>query len=343
MHTVFQSFVCVCVCWIANNIIHFCPTPFQVCFYIGEVCRYVLAQPKRPTDTQHCVRLIVGNGLRPQIWSEFVKRFQIPQVAEFYGSTEGNVGMINPFNRVGACGCMSRVLSPLNPVVLVKVDPDTGEYTRNAQGFCVQAGVNEPGEVLGRIRENVATTHFEGYSDPNATKKKVMADVFAPGDKFFLSGDVLRMDEDGFLYFCDRTGDTFRWKGENVSTTEVEAVMTNILQLRDVVVYGVEVPGNEGRAGMAAIVRSEDTIDLSGLAQQLFLSLPAYAVPLFIRLIPAVDLTGTFKLKKVKLRKEGFSTSLTEDPIFILDASSKSYKPLTEEIYQQLSSGTMRV
>ena len=314
----------------------------QVSFYIGEVCRYVLAQPKRPVDTQHCVRLMIGNGLRAQIWSEFTRRFQIPQIAEFYGSTEGNVGMVNPFNRVGACGVVSVVLPFLNPVRLLKVDPDTGEYVRNSKGFCVEAGVNEPGECVGRIRKAVASSHFDGYSDPKASKKKVMSDVLSPGDQYFMSGDILRRDEDGYMYFCDRTGDTFRWKGENVSTTEVEGVMGNILQLRDVVVYGVEVPGSEGRAGMAAIAGTLESVDLSGLAQQLFLSLPAYAVPLFIRLIPSVDLTGTFKLKKVKLRNEGFDISLS-DPLFMLDSAHKVYQPLTEDIYQKLQNGGIRV
>ncbi len=313
-----------------------------MCFYIGEVCRYVLAQAKKPVDTQHSVRLMIGNGLRPQIWSEFTKRFQIPKIAEFYGSTEGNVGMINPFNKVGACGRISVLLPFLNPVCLVKVDPDTGEYVRTSSGFCVKAGVNEPGEVIGRIRQNVVSSHFEGYSDPKASSKKVLTDVFSPGDKYFLSGDILRMDEEGFLYFCDRTGDTFRWKGENVSTTEVESIMAKILQLRDVVVYGVEIPGSEGRAGMAAIVGTQDSVDLSGLAQQLFLSLPAYAVPLFIRLIPAVELTGTFKLKKVKLRKEGYDISFP-DPFFMLDTSRKVYVPLTEELHQKILNGTVRV
>lgn len=285
---------------------------------------------------------MIGNGLRAQIWTEFTKRFQIPKICEFYGSTEGNVGMVNPFNKVGACGVISVILPFLNPVCLLKVDPDTGDYVKNSQGFCVKAGVNEPGEVVGIIRKNVISTHFDGYSDSKSSKKKVMSDVFTPGDQYFLSGDILRQDEEGFMYFCDRTGDTFRWKGENVSTTEVEAVITNILHLRDVVAYGVEVPGSEGRAGMAAIVGTRESVDLSGLAQQLFLSLPHYAVPLFLRLIGSVDLTGTYKLKKVKLRNEGFDISLP-DPLFILDTSRKIYQPLTAEIHQQLQEGVLRI
>ena len=248
------------------------------------------------------------------------------------------MGLINPFNKVGACGCISVVVSPLNPVVLVKVKPNSREYVKDSRGFCIPACANEPGELIGKIRQNLATSHFEGYSDAEASKKKVMTDVFAKGDKYFLSGDILRMDEEGFLYFLDRMGDTFRWKGENVSTTEVESIITNLLQLRDVVVYGVEVPGTEGRAGMAAIEGTKDSVDLSKLAQQLFLSLPAYAVPLFVRLVPSAELTGTFKLKKVKLRNEAFDITLP-DPLFMLDTSKKTYQPLTGELYHQIQEG----
>ena len=210
---------------------------------------------------------------------------------------------------------------------------------RDSNGFCMRAAINEPGEVVRKVNEKDPASIPATYDNATATNKKILKNVFTAGDKYYLSGDILRMDEDGFVYFCDRTGDTFRWKGENVSTTEVESVMARILQLRDVVVYGVEVPGSEGRAGMAAIAGAQDSIDLSGLAQQLFLSLPTYAVPLFIRLIPSVELTGSFKMKKVKLRNESFNVSLP-DPIFMLDTSCKVYQPLTEEIYQQLQSGT---
>ncbi len=290
---------------------------------------------------------MIGNGLKPQTWAEFKSRFAIPHIAECYGATEGNFGLLNPFDKVGACGRLLMFLPFLNSVRLVKVNPDTGEYVRNSQGFCVRAGVNEPGEAVSQIKKNVPSSHFAGYSDSKASKKKVMSDVFTKGDQFFLSGDILRQDEEGFLYFCDRTGDTFRWKGENVSTTEVEDKISNVLKLRDVVVYGVEVPGNEGRAGMAAI---ESTLN-SGvkmeyithtLAGTLFQALPSYAVPRFLRLVPSVELTGTFKLKKVQLRKEGFDISLP-DPIFILDMSRKAYQPLTEQLYQQLQNGILKV
>ena len=261
------------------------------------------------------------------------------------------MGGINPFNKVGACGRISLLFPFLNTMCLVRVDPDTGEYMRDSKGFCIKTGTNEPGEAIGRIKKEVSITHFDGYSDSKETEKKVMSDVFVRGDKYFLSGDILRQDEEGFLYFCDRTGDTFRWKGENVSTTEVEDVISGILKFRDVVVYGVEVPENEGRAGMAAIKSTlGDKVEFnlsteyitSQLANDLFGVLPSYAVPRFIRIIPSAELTGTFKLKKVKLRKEGFDVSLP-DPIFILDLSRKVYQPLTEELNQKVQNGGLRL
>ena len=271
-----------------------------------------------------------------------MKRFQVREIHELYASSEGNVVLINHCNKVGACGFFFVALPFLNRACLIKVNPKTGEYVRDSKGFCVRAGVNEPGEAVGYIVPRDPESYFLGYADPEATRKKVMKNVFAHGDEVYLTGDIMRMDEEGFLYFFDRLGDTFRWKGEDVSTTEVEAIMSGLLQLRDVVVYGVEVPGNEGRAGMAAIVGTTESVDLSGLARQLFLSLPHYAVPLFIRLIPSADLTGSFKLKKVMLRNEGFDISLP-DPLYVLDPASKDYVPLSEEIYQKLQSGTMQI
>ena len=264
------------------------------------------------------------------------------QIGEFYGATEGNASLANPMNKVGACGVISVILPMFNPVCIVKVDPETGVPLRNSNGFCVKASVDEPGEIVAKITKG-AMHRFDGYQDEKATKKKVLRNVFKPGDMYFASGDVLRMDEEGYLYFCDRTGDTFRWKGENVSTMEVEATMANILELRDVVVYGVEVPGSEGRAGMAAIVGDEQTVNLADLGQKLFLSLPPYAVPVFIRLIKACDLTGTFKLRKVQLRNEGFDQGKVSDPLYLLDHAQRTYVPLTPEVQQQLEMGTIRL
>ncbi len=309
--------------------------------YIGEICRYLLSQPKRPTDTQHCIMKGIGNGLRPQIWRAFQKRFRVELIQEFYGSTEGNVSIANTMGKVGACGFISVIAPFANPVSLIKIDPTSGEYARTSDGYCVPAAVDEPGEMVGVIRKKIG--EFDGYQDERATKKKTMRNVFRHGDEYFLSGDIIRMDEEGFLYFCDRTGDTFRWKGENVSTTEVEAVIASILELRDVAVYGVEVPGMEGRAGMAAIVGNVETVNLSNLIKQLHLSLPNYAIPVFVRLVEKVQLTSTFKLQKVDLRKEGYSLDETSDPIYFLDPSQQMYVPLTSAVLQQLVDGTIRI
>lgn len=318
----------------------YCIPHFQVVFYIGELCRYLLAQPTRPSDSEHCVRLAVGNGLRAQIWEDFQKRFRISRISEFYGCTEGNVAGINTAGKVGSCGYMFRAFSFLNTMHLLKVDPETGELVRDSNGFYVEAKVNEPGELVGRIMRG---REYDGYSDEAATQKKILRNLFKPGDAYFNSGDLLRMDEEGYLYFCDRTGDTFRWKGENVSTTEVESTITKLLELRDVIVYGVEIPGTEGRAGMAAIVGNEEMADIQNLAHRLAQALPRYAVPIFIRLIEVADLTGTFKLQKVRLRREGFDLGVVTDPIYMLDSVRQVYAPFTQELSQQLVDGGLRV
>ena len=242
---------------------------------------------------------------------------------------------------------LSVFLPSMNVACLIKVDPETGNHPRDSNGFCIKAGIDEPGEIVAVSGQNNPQKYDGYHCDITATQKKVIHNVFKPGDAYFLSGDILRMDEESFLYFCDRMGDTFRWKGENVSTTEVEAVISKILELRDVVVYGVEIPGMEGRAGMAAIADSDDekALNLDNLAQQLYLSLPSYAVPVFIRVIKSADIhiTGNYKFKKAGLRNEGFSQEQVSDPLFILDPGQKAYSPFTPEMHQQLVSGAMRV
>lgn len=311
-------------------------------FHIGELCRYLMAQPSRPTDTQHCLRLAIGNGLRLQIWKQFQKRFCIERIIEFYGSTEGNVNVCNYKGKPGACGIISVILPFLNPIWLLKVD-ENGKHIRNANGYCVLADIDEPGEAVGKISRSLTHRRFDGYEDKKATSKKILCNVFKPGDEYFLSGDIMKMDDEGYLYFCDRTGDTFRWKGENVSTLEIEGVIQNILEHRDVTVYGVEVSGMEGRAGMATIVGTEKTVDLTKLLQKLSLSLPVYAVPIFIRLVASVTTTGTLKLKKVDLRNEGYDVDKVSDPVFFLHPGQKTYIPLTSEIQTQITNGSIRL
>ena len=216
----------------------------------------------------------------------------------------------------------------------------TGEYVRDSNGFCMHTDINEPGELLGKIADNPAS-RFDGYVDNVATNKKILTDVFKKGDRYFRTGDIMRLDEMGYFYFCDRTGDTFRWKGENVSTVEVEGIMSRLFNLSDVVVYGVEVPGTEGRAGMAAICNVDDLPP--NLYQELSHVLPAYAIPVFIRLISEADTTGTFKLQKVRYRKEGFDVGVVSDPLFVLNTHDKKYSPVDEDKYTQLMNKEIRL
>ncbi|CAI9738993.1 long-chain fatty acid transport protein 4 [Octopus vulgaris] len=310
--------------------------------YIGEICRYLLAQPNRPEEKQHKLRLMFGNGLRPQIWEQFQKRFSIEQIGEFYGATEGNCSLINIDNTVGAVGYTTRILPFLYPVTLVKVDEYTGEPVRDTNGICVKAKPGEPGLLVGKIVKGDPTREFDGYLNQKETSKKIIPDVFRKGDRAFATGDILSMDHFGYMYFRDRTGDTFRWKGENVSTSEVEAVISNILKLQDVVVYGVEIPGVEGRAGMAAIVDENESLNLDGLCENIATYLPVYARPLFIRLLKCLQTTGTFKIQKTDLRKENFNVNLTKDKIYYMDSSSRKYQLITPDIYQDICSGKIR-
>ncbi|KAL0273773.1 UNVERIFIED_CONTAM: hypothetical protein PYX00_006373 [Menopon gallinae] len=308
--------------------------------YIGEMCRYILSTPPKPEDRQHKVRLVFGNGLRPQIWKEFVDRFGIRQVAEFYGATEGNANIVNIDNTFGAIGFVSRIVPWVYPISIIKADPMTGEPIRNSKGLCEVCGPDEPGVFIGKIINNDPSREFLGYVDQKASEKKVVRDVFKKGDAAFLSGDLVVSDEFGYLFFKDRTGDTFRWKGENVSTMEVEAIVSNLVNYRDCVVYGVQIEGTEGRVGMAAILDENNTLDLNVLAEGLKNKLPSYARPHLIRRLEKVDVTGTYKLKKVDLQKEGFEPKKIKDRLYYL--SNGKYEELTQEAYEAIQSGKIR-
>ncbi|XP_056630701.1 long-chain fatty acid transport protein 4-like isoform X2 [Diorhabda sublineata] len=310
--------------------------------YIGEMCRYILAVPPGEKDKRHNVRMIYGNGLRPQIWREFVDRFNIKNVGEFYGATEGNANIVNIDNTVGAIGFVSRIIPSVYPISIIKVDEHTGEPIRDATGLCMPCKPNEPGVFVGKIIPNDPSRAFLGYVDKEASKKKIIYDVFHHGDSAFLSGDILVADEFGYLFFKDRTGDTYRWKGENVSTAEVEAVMSNIIDYKDVVVYGVEIRGQEGRAGMAAILDPEETVNLNELFEGLKKALPSYARPIFIRILRKIDLTGTYKLKKNDLQQEGFDPS-KGDNIYYLNINKGAYEKVTNDIYNKINDGILRV
>uniref|UniRef100_A0A2K5I3Z3 long-chain-fatty-acid--CoA ligase n=1 Tax=Colobus angolensis palliatus TaxID=336983 RepID=A0A2K5I3Z3_COLAP len=260
--------------------------------YIGEICRYLLKQPVREAERRHRVRLAVGNGLRPVIWEEFTQRFGVRQIGEFYGATECNCSIANMDGKVGSCGFNSRILPHVYPIRLVKVNEDTMELLRDAQGLCIPCQAGEPGLLVGKINQQDPLRRFDGYVSESATSKKIAHSVFSKGDSAYLSGDVLVMDELGYMYFRDRSGDTFRWRGENVSTTEVEGVLSRLLGQTDVAVYGVAVPGVEGKAGMAAIADPHSLLDPNAMYQELQKVLAPYARPIFLRLLPQVDTTG---------------------------------------------------
>ncbi len=310
------------------------------CFqYIGEICRYLLQQPPRPDDRDHPVRIIIGNGLRADVWQAFSERFGIREVREFYGATEGNAAIMNFENKVGSVGRFPS--KRLTNARLVRYDVDSDTHVRDADGLCIECQPDEVGELVGRIptHPNDPTGRFEGYTSKEATERKVLRDVFTRGDSWFRSGDLLRQDRAGFFYFVDRIGDTFRWKGENVSTQEVAEQLSAFPGLELVNVYGVEVPGADGRAGMAALVLTPGVAFDRAAFHRHVQALPRYATPLFVRLLAEQELTGTFKIRKVDLQREGFDPIAVADPIFLRDDAARAYVPLTPELSAEIRSG----
>ncbi|XP_016953585.1 long-chain fatty acid transport protein 4 [Drosophila biarmipes] len=306
--------------------------------YIGELCRYLLATPYTPDQQKHNLRLMYGNGLRPQIWSQFVRRFGIPHIGEIYGATEGNSNLINISNRVGAIGFVPVYGSRLYPVQVLRCDELTGELIKDSQGHCIRCQPGQAGLLVGKVDARRAVSAFHGYADKGASEQKLLRNVFTNGDVFFNSGDMVVRDILGYFYFKDRTGDTFRWRGENVATQEVEAIITNCIGLEDCVVYGVQIPYVEGKAGMAAIVDPERKVDMDYLSIVLRGSLPPYARPLFIRLLDEIPRTATFKMKKRELAQEGYDIQKLADPIYYLNRDG-IYRPLSQEQYESLRSG----
>lgn len=310
--------------------------------YIGEMCRYLLNAPPKPQDRAHRLRLMFGNGMRPQIWDQFVTRFNIKRVAEFYGSSEGNANIANLDGKAGAIGFVPLLIPRrFHPLAIIRVHSETYEPIRGPNGLCIRAETNEPGMFIGLIKEGNALREFNGYLDQEASNRKIIQDVFVKGDKAFLTGDILVEDEYGYIYFKDRVGDTFKWKGENVATAEVEGVISNIVGQRDATVYGVQVPGMEGRAGMAAIVDPDSLLDFKALAEGLEKALPAYARPIFLRIVKELEMTGTFKLKKVNLQKEGFDPSKIQDKMYFLSGNNE-YVEITPKLYQEIISGSKK-
>jgi fatty-acyl-CoA synthase len=312
--------------------------------YIGEICRYLVTAPATPRDADHRIRLACGNGLRPDVWQPFRHRFAIPQVLEFYAATEGNVTLFNCEQEPGAIGRIPPYLAHRFPTALVRQDVGKGEPARGADGFCVRCAPGEVGEAIGRIPRDPADLagRFEGYTSREESEKKILRDVFKTGDAWFRTGDLMRRDQRGYFYFVDRIGDTFRWKGENVATSEVSEVLTGFPGILEANVYGVTVPGTEGRAGMAALVAADD-LDLAALRHHLAARLPAYARPLLLRIRREIDVTATYKQKKTELMREGFDPAASADAIYFNDAERGSFVRLDKLLYERICGGQLRL
>ncbi len=310
--------------------------------YIGELCRYLMNAPERPEERAHKVRACLGNGLRPDIYEAFQKRFGIRAVYEFYGSTEGNAVMLNLDFKPGAVGRIPGWAASRFPVALAAYDVDADIHPRDGEGFAFAARPGEIGELVAEIRDdpNLPAARFDGYADKAATEAKILRDVFRKGDKWFRSGDLMKRDALGYYYFIDRIGDTFRWKGENVATTEVAETMSSFPGVQEALVYGVAAPGYEGRAGMAALVVEDAArFDLAGLRAHMESALPAYARPLFLRFRHELDATGTFKPRKSALVADGFDPAATPEPLYFDDRTAGSYRPLDATLYAAIVSG----
>jgi fatty-acyl-CoA synthase len=313
--------------------------------YIGELCRYLVNTPVSPNETRHRLRLACGNGLRPDVWPEFKRRFRIPQILEFYAATEGNVTLFNFDEREGSVGRIPWFLASHFPIELVKFDINTEQPVRNAEGLCVPCRPGEVGEALGKIMNDPSkpSSRFEGYATSAETERKIMHDVLERGDTWFRTGDLMRQDKEGYFYFVDRVGDTFRWKGENVATSEVSETITAVAGVVEANIYGVKIPGRDGRAGMAAVVIDPATFDLATLQRFLAERLPAYARPLFLRIRGELEVTATFKQKKFDLVRQGFDPSQSDDAIYFHDPRSQSFVRLDAQLYEKILSGAIGV
>jgi fatty-acyl-CoA synthase len=323
-----------------DDIARFDCTVFQ---YIGELCRYLLNAETTTRETAHRLRLAVGNGLRGDIWEAFAARFAIPQILEFYAATEGNFSLFNVEGKAGAIGRIPPLLAHRFPAAIVRLDADSGVPIRGEDGLCIACPRGEAGEAIGRIgHADQGGGRFEGYTDAAESEKKILRDVFAKGDAWFRTGDLMMLDALGYFHFVDRVGDTFRWKGENVATGEVNDAIRDCPGVRDASTYGVNVPGSDGRAGMAAIVAG-DGFDLKAFAEHLSRRLPIYAIPVFVRLCETLDATETFKQKKQQLIRNGFDPATVDGPLFVRDPGTGDYRPLDAAVHARIADGTIRL
>jgi fatty-acyl-CoA synthase len=309
--------------------------------YVGELCRYLMRTPPTPADRDHRIRLATGPGLRPDIWLEFKSRFGIERIIDSYGQTEGNVSLQNRRGRVGSCGrCAPFQHEQLK---LARYDLARGELERGPDGFLIECKVGEAGELLSRVAKGNLMS-FDGYADPADNQRKLLRDCFEKGDVYLRTGDLLRRDHASYYYFVDRIGDTFRWKGENVATMEVEHLLNQAPGVHETAVYGVEVPGTEGRAGMALVVTADgDAFDPASFYAHACRVLPSYARPLFVRVAPQVDVTGNFKNRKTRLQAEAFDPDAVSDPLWFRDDARGTFVPLDRALHADIVSGRVNL
>lgn len=301
--------------------------------YIGEICRYLLNQPASELDRDHRVRVICGNGLRPEIWDDFQQRFGIVHIAEFYGASESNAAFVNAFGLSKTAG-----ICPMKFAV-VEFDMDQEAPVRGEDGYFKRVPRGGVGLLITEVNRS---SPFDGYTDAGASRKKLFSNAFEEGDCWYNSGDLVRDQGYRHIAFVDRVGDTFRWKGENVATTEVESVLNGIENVEQAVVYGVEVPNADGRAGMASLTWKGAEFDGKGVAEALTKALPAYAVPLFVRLRAEQEVTGTFKFRKVEVREQGFDPSRVNEPLYVLRDPASGYQLLDSETFERICKGSIR-
>jgi fatty-acyl-CoA synthase len=299
-----------------------CDNDCTVFQYIGELCRYLTLTEPHPRERAHQLRLACGNGMQKDVWLKFQERFAVPRILEFYAATEGALSLYNCEGKPGAIGRVPPFLAHRFPSLVIRCDLETGVPLRNENGFCMRCDNDEPGEAISKM----VGRQFDGYTDPEASDRKLLHDVFEVGDQWFRSGDLMQKDQAGYYYFIDRLGDTFRWKGENVSSSEVAAALRGVPGVVDAVVYGVIIPDNEGRAGMAAI-STDERFNFPALSKHLKQHLPGYAHPVFIRLCASLSTTGTFKLTKTDLVRESYTG--TTDPIWVRNHRTGEYSPVS--------------
>jgi fatty-acyl-CoA synthase len=324
-----------------DDIVRWDCTLFQ---YIGELCRYLVNAPSHPHEKAHRLRLACGNGLRADVWASFQDRFQIQRIIEYYAATESNFSLYNCDGKLGAIGRIPAYLAHRFSVALIKFDTDTGKVIRGDDGLCIRCAADEIGEAVSKLSDDPsgAGGRFEGYTDPQASEQKILRDVFAAGDVWYRTGDLMRKDRSGYFYFVDRVGDTFRWKGENISTAEVEETISGCPGIVQAVVYGVEVPGADGRAGMVALITNAEFC-LATFADHLTARLPEYARPLFLRQCPQIASTATFRPQKQVLARDGFDPSAIGDLLYFYDRGCNCFVPLDAVLFDRIGRGVQRL